>query len=139
MRGDSVRAMRFMGFPRAFFTLWLAFAALAFGAFEQRELGFAVIAATAADSPTPVGTALADSMYCGPQAHHADGHSHKGHADCEFCGFAADMAAFTLTPVTALPRPPETFARFVSAPPDAQIGAAPLPPYASRAPPVPVG
>ncbi|MBX7200499.1 MAG: DUF2946 family protein [Rhodospirillaceae bacterium] len=135
--------MRFQGLPRAFFALWLALAALAANAFEQRALGFNVIAATAEAAPTgalagathvmPDGTVMA-----GPMGHAHEtpgGHTHKGHADCELCGFIADMAAFTLASLTVLPQPPETFAGYVPAAPNAQRSAAARPPYASRAPP----
>ncbi len=130
--------MRSLRVSRAFFALWLALAALAANAFEQRELGFNVIAATAeADSQgvshvMPDGTVMAGTMAHG---HAAAGHTHKGHADCELCGFIADMAAFTLASAAILPQPPETFAVFTAAAPDAQLTAAPSPPYASRAPP----
>lgn len=138
--------MRFPGFFRAFFALSLAIAALTVNAAQQRELGFNVIAATA-EAPAfhvmPDGSVMAGDMgVVAPEARHhhaahgsAGGHTHRGHADCDLCGFVADMGAFTLAAVTILPQPPEILAGYVQTAPQTRHFAAPSPPYASRAPP----
>lgn len=137
--------MRFPGFSRTFFALWLAITALAVNAFEQRELGFAVIAATADGGDfhiMPDGSRMAGSMARAMDGHAHDaggGHTHKGHADCELCGFVADMAAFTPAAFTVLPQPPETFLGVTPLSAEAQLSAAPAPPYAPRAPPSRMG
>lgn len=130
------RRMRFQGFSRAFFAFWLAIAALTVNAVAQRELGFAVIAATAEDAGfhiMPDGSRMAGSM--GHAHDSTGGHTHKGHADCDLCGLVADMAAFTPASVTLLPQPPEVYAGYSQPAPQARHFAAPSPPYASRAPP----
>ena len=137
-----------IGFPRAFFAIWLAIAALTTNGFAQQQLGFDVIAATAAGDSThsavhvmPDGTVMAGVM-AGSMAHAAGdshataGHTHKGHADCDICGVVADMAGFTLTTLAILPLPPERHAGFIPATPDTQARTAAAPPYSSRAPPV---
>ena len=132
--------MRIGVFSRAFFALWLAIAALGANAVEQRELGFAVIAATAQDAATshimPDGTVMAGPMGHSHDHDKAGGHTHKGHADCDLCGLVADMAAFTPAALVVFPLPPEGFAAFVLAAPGTQVSAAASPPYSSRAPPI---
>ena len=133
---------------RVCMALWLGIIALAANAFEQQQLTTNILVATAADPAPkagfhvmPDGTAMAGSMVHadGPSAIHrttdADGHTHRGHADCEICGTVAAMAAFTLPSLPEMPLPLSQLHVASPADPQAAHTARPYSPYASRAPP----
>ncbi len=129
------------------FALWLGLLALTVSGTAQTQLSLSVINAALTEPHAagghymPDGTWMAGSMHGGTHEHGPDaqGHTHKGHADCSLCGLIASMAAIAAPALDVVIVPDVFTVPPAVAAPQAFRATAGYSPYISRAPPHPIG